>query len=42
MEERFHIELWDKESAWLNKFIGYASFPLIEIASGSFKQTAII
>jgi hypothetical protein len=37
MEQRLHIEVWDKESIWLNKFLGYASIPLIDIISGSVK-----
>lgn len=39
MEERLHIELWISEGGlYINKFIGYASIPLIEIVNGSFKQ----
>ena len=38
MQERLHIELWDKEGIWLNKFVGYSSLPFIELATGSFKQ----
>eukprot|EP00347_Sterkiella_histriomuscorum_P007723 403347806 len=42
MQERLHIELWDKETGWLNKFLGYVSIPFIEIATGQFKQSIII
>ena len=38
MQERLHIELWDKETFSLNRFIGYFSIPLVDIANGSFRQ----
>ena len=42
MEQRLHIELWDKERVWLNKFLGYASIPLINIVEGNFRQIIFI
>ena len=42
MQQRLHIELWDKETGWLNKFLGYVSIPFIEIATGQFKQSITI
>jgi len=42
MEQRLHVEVWDKESLWPNKFLGYASIPLIDIIQGSVKQGVTI
>ena len=42
MEERLHIEAWDKNTFLLNRFIGYASIPMIDIVSGSFKQAVVM
>jgi len=39
-EQRLHIEVWDKENFWLNRFLGYMSIPLIDIVNGSFRQSA--
>lgn len=38
MEERLHMELWDRNGIWLNKFVGYLSIPILDIVSGSVKQ----
>jgi hypothetical protein len=37
-QERLHIEVWDYESFFLNKFVGYCSIPLIDIVDGSMIQ----
>ncbi|TNV87010.1 hypothetical protein FGO68_gene4983 [Halteria grandinella] len=43
MRERLQIELWTSGGGlFLNNFIGIASIPLLDIASGSFKQTVQI
>ena len=40
MQQRLHLEAWDKEGLWLNKFLGYYSIPLLDIANGEFRQHA--
>ena len=32
--ERLHIEVWDKEGFYLNKFLAYNSIPLMDIVDG--------
>ncbi len=38
MQQNLHIELWNSVGPlFLNRFLGYASIPLIEVANGKFK-----
>jgi len=33
--ERLHVEVWDSEGFFLNKFMSYNSLPLIDIVDGT-------
>ena len=37
--ERLHIEVWDRESVLLNKFLAYNSIPLMDIIDGPMHHT---
>lgn len=38
LEEHIHIELWDAERWFLNRFLGYESLRLIDVVQGNINQ----
>lgn len=38
LEEHIHIELWDSERWFLNRFLGYESLRLIDVVQGNINQ----
>lgn len=37
--ERLHVQVWDSEGFYLNKFMSYNSIPLIDIVDGPMQHT---